>query len=315
MDRLGAMAILLRVVQAGSLSEAARQLEMPLATVSRRLSELEAHLQAQVLNRSSRRLSLTDAGRLYIEACKRILDQVDEAERSIVGVYKEAKGRLTVTAPVVFGRMHMIPIAKQFLDAYPDIDLKLVLADRLLDMLETNIDVAVRIGALADSSMVATRVGAVRRVVCASTAYLERHGRPARPQDMQSHTCVTFDNLASPEAWRFVGAKSDIIVPIHSRLTVTTAEAALDAVIAGLGFSCLLSYQISESRRAGLIDVVLEEYERPAWPVSVLHLGQENPPKKLRAFLDFFTPRLRARLAEEDALFEIRTGTARGSLS
>jgi DNA-binding transcriptional LysR family regulator len=304
MDRLGAMAILLRVVQAGSLSAAARQLGMSLATVSRRLSELETHLQAQVLNRSSRRLSLTDAGRLYVEACTRILDQVEEAERSIVGVYKEPKGRLTVTAPIVFGRMHMIPIVGQFLDEYPDIDLKLILADRLLDMLETNIDVAVRIGALADSSLVATRVGAVRRVVCAGTAYLERHGRPARPEDLQKHSCVTFDNLASPDAWRFVGAQSDVVVPIRSRLTVTTAEAALDAVLAGLGFSCLLSYQISESRRAGLIDVVLQDYERPAWPVSVLHLGQENPPKRLRAFLDFLTPRLRARLAEEETLFQ-----------
>src|SRR4051812_10848391 len=306
MDRLDAMAILLRVVQAGSLSEAARQLGIPLATVSRRLSELEAHLKARVLNRSSRRLSLTEAGRLYVEACKRILDQVEDAEGSIVGVYKEPKGRLTVTAPLVFGRVHMIPIVKAFLDEYPDIDLKLILADRPLEMRESNIDVAVRIGDLADSSLVATRVGAVRRVVCASPSYLARCGRPARPEDLQGHVCVTFDNLASPEAWRFVGARSDVVVPIRSRLTVTTAEAALDAVIAGLGFSCLLSYQISEARRGGLIDVVLEDFERPAWPVSVLHLGQENPPKRLRAFLDFFTPRLRTRLAEEDALFEVR---------
>jgi DNA-binding transcriptional LysR family regulator len=303
MDRLEAMAILLRVVQAGSLSEAARQLGMSLATVSRRLSELETHLEARVLNRSSRRLSLTDAGRLYVDACRRILDQVEEAERSIVGVYQEPKGRLTVTAPVVFGRVHVVPLACQFLAEYPDIDLKLILADRLLDLLETNVDVAVRIGALADSNLVATRVGAVRRVVCAGTAYLARSGRPSRPEDLQEHPCVTFDNLASPDAWRFEGGKSDVVVPIRSRLTVTTAEAALDAVIAGLGFSCLLSYQIGESRRAGLVDVVLQDYERPPWPVSVLHLGQENPPKRLRAFLDFLTPRLRARLAEEEALF------------
>jgi len=309
MDRLEAMAILLRVVQAGSLSEAARQLGMSLATVSRRLSELETHLQAQVLNRSSRRLSMTDAGRLYVEACRRILEQVEEAERSIVGVYKEAKGRLTVTAPLVFGRVHVIPVVSEFLKEYPDIDLKLILADRLLDMLENNIDVAVRIGDLADSSLVATRVGAVRRVVCAGVTYLERHGRPDRPEDLQDHTCVTFDNLASPDAWRFAGRKSDeIVVPIRSRLTVTTAEAALEAVIGGLGFGCLLSYQISESRRAGLVDIVLENFERPAWPVSVLHLGQENPPRRLRAFLDFVMPRLRARLSEEEALFLARTG-------
>ena len=303
MDRLDAMATLLQVVQAGSLSEAARQLGMPLATVSRRLSELEAHLQVRVLNRSSRRLSLTDAGQLYIEACKRILDQVEDAERSIAGVYQEPKGRLTVTAPVVFGRVHMIPIVAAFLEEYPDIDIKLVLADRMLDMLDSNIDIAIRIGELADSSLVATRVGAVRRVVCASPAYLARHGRPATPQDLQSHVCVTFDNLASPETWRFAGPKADITVPIRSRLTVTTAEAARDAVVGGLGLSCLLSYQIGESRRAGQIDVVLEEYERPPWPVSVLHLGQELPPKRLRAFLDFMTPRLRARLAEEATLF------------
>jgi len=298
-DRLGAMAILRKVVETGSLSAAAKQLGMPLATVSRKIAELEAHLETRLLNRSSRRLSLTEAGRSYVEACKRILDQVEEAERAAMGVYKDPKGQLTVTAPVVFGRVHMIPIIADFLVQYPDIDLKLVLADRLLDLLESDVDVALRIGALEDSSLVASKVGTVRRATCASPSYLATHGRPQRPEDLRDHACVTFDNLASPTAWRFSSPKGDVLVPVRSRLTVTTAEAAVDATVAGLGLTRLLSYQVAEAKRAGRLELVLEDFELPAWPISLVHAGQQMLPGKLRAFLDFATPRLKDRLHDE----------------
>jgi DNA-binding transcriptional LysR family regulator len=307
MDKFGAMTFLLKVVEKGSLSAAAKELDVPLATVSRRIAELEAHLNTRLLNRSSRRLSLTEAGRLYVEACKRILEQVEDAERATTGIYKDPKGDLVVTAPIVFGRVHLIPIISDFLSEYPDIDLKLILADRLLDLLESNVDVALRIGELSDSSFIASRVGSVRRVTCASPSYLAAHGRPQKPEDLPNHICVTFDNLASPEAWRFSSPKGGVLMPIRSRLTVTTAEAAVAGAVVGLGLTRLLSYQITEERRAGRLELVLEDYELPPWPVSLIYAGQQLLPKKLRAFLDFAAPRLKNRLRDDAAACAPRT--------
>lgn len=304
MDKLGAMAILLKTVEAGSLSAAAKQLNVPLATVSRRIAELEAHLRTRMLNRSSRRLGLTEAGRLYVEASRQILEQVEEAERAATGIHKDPRGQLTVTAPVVFGRTHMIPIVAEFLAQYPEIDLKLILADRLLGLLDAGVDVALRIGELGDSSLIALKVGAVRRVTCASLSYLAARGRPLRPEDLRDHACVTFDNLASPVAWRFASPKGDVMVPVHSRLVVTTAEAAIEGAVAGLGLTRLLSYQVAEAKRAGALETVLEDYELPAWPVSLVYPGQQLLPRKTRAFLDFAAPRLKVRLQEDAALFE-----------
>ncbi|MDQ0512491.1 LysR family transcriptional regulator [Ancylobacter amanitiformis] len=310
MDKLNAMVVLLKVVEAGTLSAAAKQMDVPLATVSRRIAELEAHLKTRMLNRSSRHLSLTEAGRLYVEACRRILEQVEEAERAAMGVHSHPKGRLTITAPIVFGRLHMMPIIAGFLDQYPDIDVKLILADRLLDLLESDVDVALRIGDLGESSLIASNVGSMRRVTCASPSYLAAHGRPRQPEDLQNHVCVTFDNLASPEAWRFSARGGDRVVPVHSRLTVTTAEAAIAGAVAGLGLTRLLHYQITEARRAGQLEIVLEDHELPAWPVSLVYAGQQMLPRKLRAFLDFAAPRLRERLREETATFETEASSA-----
>nr|WP_250152343.1 LysR substrate-binding domain-containing protein [Ancylobacter radicis] len=311
------MAVLLKVVEAGTLSAAAKQMDVPLATVSRRISELEAHLKTRMLNRSSRHLSLTEAGRLYVEASRRILEQVEEAERAAMGVHRDPKGRLTITAPIVFGRLHMVPIIAGFLADYPDIDVKLVLADRLLDLLESDVDVALRIGELGDSSLIASTLGAVRRVTCASPSYLAAHGRPRAPEDLRDdlrdHVCVTFDNLASPEAWRFASPEGDRLVPIHSRLTVTTAEAAIAGAVAGLGLTRLLSYQITGARRAGLLELVLEDYELPPWPVSLVYAGQQLLPRKLRAFLDYAAPRLRERLREETASFHANSAPGNGA--
>src|SRR5215467_4368109 len=169
-DRFEAMTVLMAAVEAGSLSGASRRLGMPLATVSRKVSELERNLKTRLLNRSSRRLTLTDAGQLYAAACRRTLDEVDEAERAASGEYRAPKGDLTLTAPIEFGRLHVLPIVVQFLKAYPEIDVRLQLSDRVAALQEEHLDLAVRIGILPDSSLVATRVGSIRRVVCASPA-------------------------------------------------------------------------------------------------------------------------------------------------
>jgi len=298
MDRLDSMSILVTAVEAGSLSAAARRLGMPLATVSRKVSELEAHLKTQLLKRSNRRLTLTDAGRSYVAACRRILEEVHEAERAAAGEYSAPKGDLVITAPIVFGRLHVLPIATAFLKAYPDIDIRMVLADRAVNLMEEHVDLAVRLGALPDSSLVATRIGEIRRVVCASPAYFDERGLPKSPDDLGAHDCITFEGLTSPEVWTFTTGKSDTSFPIHSRLIVNTAEAATDAAIAGAGITRLLSYQVAQALRDGALALALQEFEPAPWPVNLVYTGGRLLPLKLRAFLDFAAPRLKARLSE-----------------
>ena len=297
MDRLESMAILVAVAEAGSLSAAARRLGAPLATVSRKVSDLEAHLQARLVNRSTRRLSLTDAGGAYVVACKRILEDVEAAERAASGEYSTPKGEIVVTAPIVFGRLHVLPVVTDFLKAYPQIDLRLALSDRFAHLLEDRIDVAIRIGQLPDSSLVATPVGSVRRVVCASPGYFNRRGRPDRPADLAEHDCITFEGLSSPATWTFKTDKATISTSIRSRLTVTTAEAAVDAAIAEIGVTRVLSYQAVEAVRAGALEIALQDFEQTPRPVSLVRASRDLTPLKLRAFLDFATPRLKERLS------------------
>ena len=298
MDRFESMSILVAAVEAGSLSAAARRLGTPLATVSRKVSELEAHLKTRLLNRSSRRLTLTDAGRSYVEACKRILEDVGEAERAASGEYSAPKGNLIITAPIVFGRLHVLPIALEFLTAYPGVDIRFALADHLVNLLEDHVDLAVRIGELPDSSLVATRIGSIRRVVCGGPAYFAERGTPKSPGELSTHDCISFEGASSPNAWVFATANFDASIPIHSRLVVNTAEAAIDAAIAGLGITRVLSYQIASAMQVGALTVILEEFESAPSPVSLVYAGQRLLPLKLRAFLDFATPRLKVRLLE-----------------
>ena len=235
MDRLEAMSLLVAVAEAGSLSGAGRKLRVPLPTVSRKISELEAHLSARLLTRSTRKLALTEQGAAYVAAAKRILEEVSEAESAASGEHASPRGDLVITAPVVFGRLHVLPVIAEFLKQWPEINVRLVLSDRNLHLIDDHIDIAVRIGALADSALVSTRVGAVRRVVCGSPAYFAEHGAPKRPQDLGALTAVTFDQLSSSEHWTFRDPKSkrEIRVAMRSRLAVNTAEAAVDGAAAG----------------------------------------------------------------------------------
>jgi DNA-binding transcriptional LysR family regulator len=299
MDRLAAMTTLLAAVEGGSLSAASRKLGMPLATVSRKVSELEAHLRTRLLHRTSRRLTLTDAGESYVAACKRILEDVGEAERAAAGEYSAPRGDLTITAPIVFGRLHVLPVVTAFLKAYPDINIRIALGDRVIDLQEDHVDLAVRIGRLPDSSLVATRVGAVSRVVCGSADYFARRGMPKKPAALATHDCISFEGLTSPAEWKFGTGKSSLSVTVRSRLVVNTAEAAIDAAIAGVGLTRVLSYQAAGALRAGTLARVLRRFEPEPSPVSLVHAGQGRLPLKLRAFLDFAAPRLKARLAQE----------------
>lgn len=297
MDRLGAMSILQEAVDAGSLSAAGRRLGMPLATVSRKVSELEKHIGTRLLNRSSRQLTLTDAGQSFVTACRRILEDVAEAERAASGEYSAPKGELHLAAPIVFGRLHVLPVVVAFLDAYPAIDIRLMLSDRVVDLQEEHVDVAVRIGELPDSSMVATRVGSIRRIACGSPAYFAEHGTPRHPTELATRDCITFTSLMSSGSWTFRIGKSDEAFAVRSRLVVNTAEAAIDAAIAGVGVTRVLSYQAAQAVQAGQLAVVLSAFEAAPSPVSLVHSGHRLLPQKLRAFLDFAGPRLKAGLS------------------
>ena len=292
------MSVLVAVVDAGSLSAAGRQLNMPLPTVSRKISELEAHVNARLVIRSTRKLIVTEAGRAYIAACKRILQDVAEAERSASGEYCAPRGELTLTAPIVFGRLHVLPVTTEFLNAYPKVDVRLVLSDRTFSLVDEHVDLAIRIGELADSSLVGARIGCIGHVVCASPSYLAEHGVPKSPDELSGHACITFAALMAPDAWTFRSEHSERMVPIHSRLVVNTAEAAVDAAIAGIGLARVFSYQADAALKTKALTLVLQKFEPPPVPVSLVHSGQRLLPQKLRAFLDFSAPRLRARLQD-----------------
>lgn len=302
MDRLQAMSVFAAVVDGGSLSAAGRRLGLPLATVSRKLADLEAHLETRLITRSTRKLVLTDAGRDYLAACRLILDQVEEAERAASGAYADVRGQLVIAAPIVFGRLHVVPVAAEFLELHPAVDIQLRLGDRNVDLIEEHVDLALRIGALPDSSLVATQVGAIGRVVCASPAYLQRFGVPPSLGDLAVHRCISFDSLDASAVWVFAGrAGEKRQVPVHSRLTVTTADAAIAACLLGLGLTRVLSYQVADALRDGRLLRVLADEEPPAVPASMVYAGQGRLPMKTRAFIDFAAPRIRARLQPRDA--------------
>jgi DNA-binding transcriptional LysR family regulator len=298
MDRIDSMKVFVSVVSQGSFSAASRQLRMPLPTVSRKVSELESHLGTKLLVRSTRRIALTPAGESYVSACKRILEELAEAERAASGQYLVPKGELVMTAPIVFGRLHVLPVVTEFLKRHPEVDVRLMLADRTLNLIDDHVDLAVRIGTLPDSQLVATRLGQIRSVVCASPAYLEKRGTPRTPRQLASHDCITFAGLGSSQAWTFASGEA---VRIRSRLSVTTAEAAIDAALAGLGLARVLSYQIADAVAAEKLVTVLKRHEPPPSPVNLLYLPELRLTAKVRAFIDFATPKLRTRLAATSA--------------
>jgi DNA-binding transcriptional LysR family regulator len=300
MDRLEAMSVIVAVAETGSFSAAARRLGAPVATVSRRVADLEGRLKAELFQRSSRRMTLTDAGRDYVEASRRIIEQVEDAERQVSGEYRSPKGDLAVTTPWGLGHTDVLPIAVEFLNAFPEIGLRLLLTDRVVDPVEESIDVAIRIGNLPESSLIATRIGSIRVVVCASPEYLAARGRPQSPDDVRDHDCIAINDVASPTAWKFRKGKHVVSAQIQSRLCVNTSEAAVLAAIAGAGLTRVMSYKMDAARRVGSLELVLEAFEPEPLPVHIVYAPRNPVPLKLRAFINWVTPRLKARLAFPD---------------
>ena len=298
MDRLDAMSTFLTVVEAGSLSAAARRLNAPLTTVSRKVSELELHLRTKLFNRSSRQLVLTDAGSSYLTACKRILADVTEAERAACGEYTAPKGELSVTTPIGIGRTILMPIMADFLKAYPDIKARMIPTDRVLSLVQEQIDVGLRIGALPDSNLIAIRVGTTRRLACASPGYLAARGTPGTPEDLAGHDCIiNLAGHATHDVWTFVRDKTAIAVPVHTRLVVGSAEAACAAARAGIGIAIAFSHRLQAAHDGGILTTLLDDFQPAPLPVSLVYAADRFLPIKVRAFLDFAGPRLKRVLA------------------
>ena len=310
MDRLEAMSIVLAVAEAGSLSAAARQQRAPIATVSRKVSELEAHLQTKLFNRSSRALTPTDAGRSYIAAAKRILADVAEAERAASGEYTTPRGELNVSTPFALGRLFLQPVLTEFLAAFPQVDVHLFFQDRATNLPEEHVDVGVNIGTLADSSLIVARIGEITRVICASPAYLKSRGTPKTPDDLSWHDCITGTPMQSPTLWRFKPGQTEHAVPVRSRLIVSNLGAAWDAARAGIGITEGFSYLVADSIKSGELIPLLQAFQPPPIPVSFVYSPNRFMPAKLRAFLDFALPRLKARLGDLP-----KSVTARGPVS
>lgn len=292
------MAILLKVADRGSFSAASRELGIPLATVSRKVGELEAHLGTKLLARTTRKVTVTDVGAAYVASARRILGEIDEAERVAAGEFHAPRGELVVTAPILFGRLHVLPLVSDFLAAYPEISVRLALADRNLHLLDDQVDMAVRIGALHDSSMVATRIGSMRTVVCASPQLLAEGRVLKNPDDLVTLPCVNFDFMSPNPAWpfRLKDSGRSIDLPIRPRLSVSTAEAAVWAAVQGVGVTRVLQYQCADAVRDGSLRIILAEFELEPLPVHLMYVSRGALPSKIRAFLDFAAPRLRERL-------------------
>ncbi|TFH87229.1 LysR family transcriptional regulator [Billgrantia azerbaijanica] len=298
MNKFRAMTVFVHIVDAGSLTGAAKALDTSLTSVVRSLATLEEVLGARLLNRSTRRIALTEEGREYLERCRRILTEVEEAEAALSAHQAMPSGKLTITAPVMFGRLHVGPLVSDFLGAYPDVHAELLLLDRMVDLIDEGMDLAVRIGHLPDSSLVAIPVGEMRHIVCASPAYLASHGRPEQPADLIHHRCVRFTALTPAAEWSFDTEDGTVKVPVRGALATNQVDTALDACVKGLGCSRFLSYQASSLLRDGCLERILQPFEPAAVPVNLVYPHSRLLSSRVRAFVDWAVPRLRTRLRE-----------------
>jgi DNA-binding transcriptional LysR family regulator len=294
MDRLQAMAIFVAVVDEGGFAPAARRLRVSPPVVTRAVAELETSTGVRLLQRTTRVVRVTEAGARYASDCRRILAEITEAEEAAAGIHGEPRGHLVVTAPALFGRMYVMPIVTEYLERYPDTDIACRFVDRIVHLDEEGIDAAVRIGELADSSMQAVRVGRVRRVVCASPRYLEVHGHPRTPQDLAGHCVVSAGGVTPISDWRFVHEGRPLSVRVTPRLVTSTVDSAIAAARSGFGLTRVLSYQVAEDIDAGVLEVLLADFEPPPVPIHVLHREGRQGARKVRAFLDLAVARLRS---------------------
>ncbi|WP_088146224.1 LysR family transcriptional regulator [Achromobacter denitrificans] len=297
MNRFHEMAVFLAVAEAQSFAAAARRLEMSAPTVTRSVAALERRLGALLLVRTTRSLRLTEAGQRYAADCRRILEDVEQADDAAAGAMAAPRGALSITAPAFFGELHVMPAVLGYLRAHREVSVRTLLVDRVVNLLDEGIDVAVRIGALPDSSLTAVPVGQVRRVVCAAPAFLREHGRPEDPDALQRFCTVTAALEGRGPQWRFLQDGEPRRVRVDSQLTVTSFQAAVLAACEGWGLTQVVSYQVARHLASGALEVVLRDYELPPLPVHVVYPEGRKGSAKVRSFVDFCVEALRRDLA------------------
>jgi DNA-binding transcriptional LysR family regulator len=293
MDRLQAMRVFIKVVEAGGFAGAARSLQLSPPAVTRAVAALEQAIGTRLLIRTTRALKLTEAGTRYAEDCRRILGEIDEAEAAAAGSHATPSGTLIVTAPLLFGQIYVLPVLNEYLQLHPAVTGRALFLDRVVNIVEEGVDVAVRIGHLPDSEYRALPVGFVRRVVCGAPAYLDRHGTPSQPADLAAHQLIAASAAWSGVEWSF-GRERKISVTVHPRLFVSNNEAAIASAAAGHGLTRVLSYQAGPALQDGRLRTVLGEYEEEPLPIHVVYAEGRRASAKVRSFVELAVERLRA---------------------
>lgn len=297
MDRLQEMEVFVAVAEAGSFAGAGARMRISPPAVTRAIASLEERLGGRLLNRTTRSLSLTEAGARFLESARRLLADVEEAEKAAVGETAVPHGHLTITASVTFGRSALAPVVAAYLNAYPRVTASVVLLDRVVNLVEEGFDVAVRIAPMPDSGLMARRIGEIRRVLVASPDYLARHGEPKTPAELKQHAFIAFTPLLPNREWRYTDARGTNSVTVAPRFEINDAVAAIGACQAGDGITIALSYMVAEAVRAGRLVTVLDAVTPPPVPVHLVHAQSRLVAPKIRAFVDFATPLLRETLA------------------
>ncbi|MBL8384017.1 MAG: LysR family transcriptional regulator [Burkholderiales bacterium] len=294
MDRLQTMAAFVAVLDNGGFAAAARRLGVSPPVVTRAVADLEERLGVRLFTRTTRVVRATEAGERYGLDCRRILAEIDEADEAAAGMHAAPRGTVQITAPVLFGRLHVMPIVTAYLERYPEADVGCLFVDRVVDLLGEGVDVGIRIGELADSSLQAVAVGRVRRVVCAAPSYLRRHGTPRSPADLARHCVISAAGVTPSTVWAFTRGGAAERVAVRPRLAVSSNDSAIAAAEAGVGLTRVLSYQVAEAIDDGRLKPVLVAFEPPPVPVHVVHREGRHAVRRVRAFLDLVIARLRA---------------------
>jgi DNA-binding transcriptional LysR family regulator len=287
MDKFQSMHVFVQIAEHGSLTAAAEAIGKSLPSVVRILAALEESLAVRLFNRTTRRIALTEEGRVYLEQCRKILTDVREAERALGRDQSEPSGMITVTAPMRFGEMHVAPAVAGFLERYPGTQVNLLLLDRVVDLIEEGVDIAVRIAHLADSSLIAKPIGSIRQVVCAAPALLQRVGEPLHPQALSELPCVRFTGISPGAEWEFVDGDKGLVVPVKSALTCNSVSASVNACAAGVGFGRFFCYQVMPLVREGRLATVLREFEQHPIPLGLVYPHTRLLSSRVRAMIDW----------------------------
>jgi DNA-binding transcriptional LysR family regulator len=293
MDRLHAMAIFVAVVDEGGFAAAARKLQLSPPVATRAVTELEEVMGVRLLTRTTRVVRVTEVGARYALDCRRILADVTETEEAATGSHGAVRGRLVVTSSTMFGRMRVVPLVTEYLRRYPDTEVECRFLDRVVNMVDEGVDVSIRIGTLQDSGYHALRVGQVRRVVCASPAYLAKHGTPRSVTDLPEHVVIMANGITPSVDWRFTAGEQTTVIRVHPRLNVSSNDAAIDAALDGFGITRVASYMVADHLTSGRLVEVLRGQEVLPLPIHVMHHEGRHAARKVRAFVDLASQTLR----------------------